>query len=83
MSSGIAFVNGRYVFRKKAMVNVEDRGYQFADGVYEVIAVSQSRLIDLDAHLDRLSRSLAELEIARPCERRVLILIFSKLLNIF
>jgi D-alanine transaminase len=81
MSSGIAFVNGRYVIKKEAMVNIEDRGYQFADGVYEVIAVSKSRLIDLNAHLDRLSRSLAELEIAWPCERRVLILIFSKLLK--
>ena len=38
MSSGIAFVNGRYVFKKEAMVYIEDRGYQFADGVYEVIA---------------------------------------------
>ncbi len=81
MSSGIAFVNGRYVFKKEAMVNVEDRGYQFADGVYEVIAVSNSRLIDLDAHLDRLSRSLAELEIAWPLKRRVLVLIFSKLIK--
>lgn len=81
MSSGIAFVNGRYVFKKEAMVNVEDRGYQFADGVYEVIAVSKSRLIDLDAHIDRLARSLDELGIAWPCKRRVLILIFTKLLK--
>ena len=81
MSSGIAFVNGRYVFKKEAMVNVEDRGYQFADGVYEVIAVSNSCLIDLDAHLDRLSRSLSELEIFWPCKRRVLVLIFAKLLK--
>ncbi len=81
MSIGIAFVNGRYVLMRDAMVNVEDRGYQFADGVYEVIAVSKSRFIDLDAHLDRLSRSLAELGIAWPCKRNVLILIFSKLLK--
>ena len=81
MSSGIAFVNGRYVLKREAMVNVEDRGYQFADGVYEVIAVSKSHLIDLDAHLDRLSRSLAELEISWPCKRRVLVLIFAKLLK--
>ena len=81
MSSGIAFVNGRYVRSVEAVVNVEDRGYQFADGVYEVIAVTEFRMIDLEAHLDRLARSLAELGIAWPCRRRVLSLILAKVLK--
>lgn len=64
--SRIAFVNGRYVAHRRAKVHVEDRGYQLADGVYEVIAVEQGCLIDLQDHLERLDRSLAALEISRP-----------------
>jgi len=75
--SNIAFVNGRYLYQKEAFVNIEDRGYQFADGVYEVIAVFNSNLIDSELHLDRLGRSLSELNIGWPCERRVLNLILS------
>jgi D-alanine transaminase len=62
----IVYVNGRYLPHRSAAVHVEDRGYQFADGVYEVIAVEQGRLIDLGPHLARLARSLNELSIARP-----------------
>ena len=75
--SNIAFVNGRYLYQKDAFVNIEDRGYQFADGVYEVVAVSNSNLIDIEPHLDRLDRSLSELNIVWPCERRVLNLILN------
>ena len=75
--SNIAFVNGRYLYQKEAFVNIEDRGYQFADGVYEVIAVFNSNLIDSELHLDRLGRSLSELNIGWPCERRVLNLILN------
>jgi len=70
--SRIAYVNGRYVPHARARVHVEDRGYQFADGVYEVIAVLKGRLIDLAPHLDRLARSLAELRIAAPMGRAAL-----------
>ena len=70
--SRIAYVNGRYVRHHAAFVHVEDRGYQFADGVYEVIAVTGGRLIDEDAHLDRLERSLAEIRVAAPMSRRAL-----------
>jgi D-alanine transaminase len=79
--SKISFVNGRYVPAVNATVNVEDRGYQFADGVYEVIAVAGSRLIDLEPHLERLNRSLLNLEIEWPCSERVLKIILRKLLN--
>ena len=50
----------------------EDRGYQFADGVYEVIKVLDGRARDLERHLDRLERSLAALDIAPPMTRRAL-----------
>ena len=60
----IAYVNGRYLPLRDAMVHVEDRGYQFADGVYEVCEVRGGRLIDERRHLDRLERSLDALRIA-------------------
>ncbi len=64
--SRIAYVNGRYLRHRQATVHVEDRGYQFADAVYEVIAVRRGRLVDRDGHLERLRRSLGELRIAWP-----------------
>ncbi len=64
--SRIAYVNGRYLPHALAMVHVEDRGYQFADGVYEVCEVREGRLIDERRHLERLERSLAEIRIAPP-----------------
>ena len=68
----IAYVNGRYRPLQNATVAAEDRGYQFADGVYEVIKVLGGRPCDLERHLDRLERSLAALEIAPPMTRRAL-----------
>ena len=68
----IAYVNGRYVSHNAAAVHVEDRGYQFSDGVYEVICIHQGRFIDEAGHLDRLTRSLSELRIAWPMSRRAL-----------
>ncbi len=70
--SRVAYVNGRYVPRAHALVHVEDRGYQFADGVYEVIAVRGGRLVDEAPHMDRLDRSLAALGIAPPMSRAAL-----------
>jgi D-alanine transaminase len=64
--SRIAYVNGRYVPHREAAVHVEDRGYQFADGVYEVCEVRAGRLIDERRHMERLQRSLSELRIAMP-----------------
>ncbi|MBI3513163.1 MAG: D-amino-acid transaminase [Proteobacteria bacterium] len=68
--SRVAYVNGRYVPHRDAAVHVEDRGYQFADGVYEVVCVQHGEVIDEDPHLDRLERSLKELRIASPMGRR-------------
>jgi D-alanine transaminase len=70
--SRIAYVNGRYVPHGEAAVHVEDRGYQFADGVYEVAAVINGKLVDEDPHLDRLDRSLKELRIESPMGRPAL-----------
>ena len=64
--SRIAYINGRYLPRSAAKVSVEDRGFQFADGVYEVCEVRGGRLIDERRHMARLDRSLNELRIARP-----------------
>ena len=64
--SRIAYVNGRYLPRRNAMVHIEDRGYQFADGVYEVCEVRGGRVVDARLHLERLQRSLSELRIAIP-----------------
>jgi len=70
--SRIAYVNGRYVAHRDAMVHIEDRGYQFSDGVYEVCEVRDGRLIDERRHIDRLQRSLGELKIAMPMSRAAL-----------
>jgi D-alanine transaminase len=67
-----AYVNGRYVPYAAAQVHVEDRGYQFSDGVYEVCEVRDGRLVDERRHLDRLDRSLSELKIALPIARSAL-----------
>jgi D-alanine transaminase len=70
--SKIAYVNGRYLPHAEATVHVEDRGYQFSDGVYEVCEVARGCLIDMTRHLNRLDRSLRELRIAWPMHRTAL-----------
>ncbi len=70
--SRIAYVDGRYLPHARASVHVEDRGFQFADGVYEVVAVIGGLRFDEPRHLDRLERSLGELEIAMPMSRAAL-----------
>ena len=77
----IAYVNGRYVQHDRAQVHIEDRGYQFADGVYEVIAVHKGMQVDADPHLDRLDRSLRELHIDQPMSRRALMAVIRELLR--
>ena len=67
-----AYVNGRYLPFRDAKVHVEDRGYQFADGVYEVCEVRGGRLIDERRHIARLQRSLGELRIPMPMSVKAL-----------
>lgn len=73
--SRIAYVNGRYLPFRDAKVHVEDRGYQFADAVYEVCEVRAGRLIDARRHLDRLERSLGAVRIRMPMSRAALAIV--------
>jgi D-alanine transaminase len=77
--SRFSYVNGRFVRHAVASVHIEDRGYQFADGVYEVIALAGGRFVDLALHLARLERSLGELRIAKPMSDRALTLVLTNL----
>ena len=70
--SRVAYVNGQYLLHSEAGVHIDDRGYQFADGIYEVIALIRGQFLDEKGHLDRLERSLRELRIEMPMERCVL-----------
>jgi D-alanine transaminase len=70
--SRVAYVNGTYQPHAHATVHVEDRGFQFADGVYEVWSVFDGRLADFDGHMTRLHRSLDELRIDHPMSREAL-----------
>jgi D-alanine transaminase len=71
----VTYVNGRYMPHDRAAVHVEDRGFQFADSVYEVIVIIGGKLLDERGHLDRLERSLSELRIPLPMQRRALALV--------
>ncbi|MEQ8387914.1 MAG: D-amino-acid transaminase [Alphaproteobacteria bacterium] len=70
--SRISYVNGRYLPHRQARVHIEDRGYQFADGVYEVIAIRHGRPIDYARHIDRLERSLDAIHLNWPVTPSVL-----------
>ena len=76
-----AYVNGSYVDHLAASVHIEDRGYQLADGVYEVVGVRDGRLIDEKPHIDRLERSLKELRIDWPVARPALGFIMRELMR--
>lgn len=77
----IAYVNGRYAPHADASVHIEDRGYQFADGVYEVCEVARGQIIDMTRHLDRLGRSLRELRIDWPMARRPLEMVIAEVVR--
>jgi len=70
--SRIAYVNGQYIRHAEAAVHIDDRGFQFADGVYEVCSVRSGRLIDEQPHMARLARSLGELRITPPVADKAL-----------
>jgi D-alanine transaminase len=79
--SRIAYVNGQYLPHTDAAVHVEDRGFQFADGVYEVCEVKQGLIVDLTRHLDRLDRSLSELRMASPMDRKAMTIVIREVLR--
>ncbi len=65
----VAFVNGTFMPLAEATVSIEDRGFQFGDGIYEVIRTYKGRPFSLEAHLARLDRSAAALELTQPYSR--------------
>ncbi|TGQ64662.1 D-amino-acid transaminase [Mesorhizobium sp. M00.F.Ca.ET.186.01.1.1] len=77
----IAYVNGRYIAHADAAVHIEDRGYQFADGVYEVCEVARGFIVDMPRHLARLNRSLTELSIDWPVTKGVLPLLLREVVR--
>ena len=70
--SRIAYVNGEYLPESEAKISVFDRGFLFADGVYEVTPIVNGKLVDYTAHMERLERSLSELKMAWPCTKDAL-----------
>jgi D-alanine transaminase len=78
--SRIAYVNGHYLPEDQAKVSIFDRGFLFADGVYEVTPVVNGKLVDHDAHNERLDRSLGELQMAWPCSKEELTTVHTELI---
>ena len=77
----VAFVNSKFIEFDKANVHIEDRGLQFADSVYEVIAILNKNFVDLNYHLKRLKYSLKELKINYKIDKIFLTKIFRKLIK--
>jgi D-alanine transaminase len=77
----IAYVDGRYVAHGDAGVHIEDRALQLGDGIYEVCGVVGGLMMDEEEHLDRLERSLGEIEMAMPMQRRALKLVMGELVR--
>ncbi len=76
------YVNGNYLPEHEATVSIFDRGFLFADGVYEVTSVLDGKLIDFDGHAKRLQRSLDELEMANPTTDEELLEIHRELVRL-
>ena len=77
----IVYVNGAYKRYAEAAIHVEDRGFQFADSIYEVIEVLGGRLVDATRHIARLHRSLRELAISPPMRERALLHIIGEVVR--
>lgn len=80
--SRIAYVNGAYVPQNEAGVSIDDRGYQFGDGIYEVVYLIDGKMADEAMHLDRLDRSLSEMAIDWPVSRQVLQMIMARIIRL-
>ena len=79
--SRIVYVNGAYLPEEEAKISVFDRGFIFADGIYEVSAVLDGRLVDCEAHLDRLFRSCGEIKLALPWTKAELLEIHREMIR--
>ena len=79
--SRIAYVNGQYLPHDHAEIHIDDRGYQFGDGIYEVVSILNGKLADQDWHLDRMQYSLSEMNIPMPMSREALKIIIANLIR--
>lgn len=79
--SRTVYLNGAYVPEEEAMVSVFDRGFLFADGVYEVTAVIDGKIVEYDGHAVRLERSLGEVGMKMPVDRDELLEIHRELVK--
>lgn len=75
------YLNGEFIAENEAKISVFDRGFTFADAIYEVTAVLQGKLVDFDQHLKRLRRSLGELGLALPVDNDQLLTIHRELIT--
>ena len=80
--SRISYVNGQYVPHEDAAIHIDDRGYQFGDGIYEVVYIIDGHLADEGPHLDRLERSLAEVKIPMLMSRSALKMIMARVIRL-
>jgi D-alanine transaminase len=79
--SRIVYVNGEYLPEEDAKISVFDRGFIFADGIYEVSAVLGGKLVDCEAHLARLERSCGEINLPLPWSRAELVAIHEEMIK--
>ncbi len=79
--SRTVYVNGEFLPEEAAKVSVFDRGFLFADAVYEVTSVLDGKLLDFEAHTQRLERSLRELDMSPPCSKDQLLAIHRRLIE--
>ena len=79
--SRIAYVNGQYLPHDHAEIHIDDRGYQFGDGIYEVVSIMNGHLADQEWHLDRMEYSLSELNIPMPMTRAAMKIVIGNLIR--
>ncbi len=80
--SRVAYVNGRYLAHHQAAVHIEDRGYQFGDGVYEVVMVLNGQFVDYDGHIKRLYNSLKSIQIDIPITEPALRVVMTRMIRL-
>ena len=80
--SRLTYVNGKYHEYKDSLVHIEDRGYQFADGVYEVFGIINKKIVDYEGHINRLFRSLKAIRISSPINKSSYYFHIKKLIKI-
>ena len=78
----ISYVNGQYIRHAIASVHIEDRGFQFADGVYEVVVIVNGNMVDEKLHFERLKRSLCEIRMEMPFGLQILKIKVTELLRL-